>query len=61
VQPVSLKLLNAQGYTQRTVELTEEALYHRAELDINDIAEGVYLISAQSGKERVTKRVVKIN
>lgn len=58
--PVKLYLVNSVGIQQSSWQLTGESDYHKTQLNLSDFAEGVYLLQAEAGKEKVVKRVVKI-
>ena len=57
---LSLKLVNIIGKESGTWQLNEEATVHKTELNLSDLQGGVYLLQAQAGKQKVVKRVVKI-
>jgi hypothetical protein len=59
-QPLQLKLLNSVGQSSGEWQLTEPRTYHKTELNLSALTGGVYLLEAQAGKQRVVKKVVKI-
>ena len=58
--PLSLQLFNSMGQPSGTWQLSEEKTIHQTELDLTSLQGGVYMLQAQSGKEKAVKRVVKI-
>ena len=57
---LSLQLYNATGQAMSTWDLTEETTSHRQEIDMSVYKDGLYLLQAQAGKQKVVKRGVKI-
>lgn len=57
---VKLQLTNSIGIPLNNWQLSEKSNYHKTQLNLSDYAEGVYLLQAQAGKQKATKRVVKI-
>ena len=57
---LSLKLFNSIGKESGTWLLNEEVTFHKTELNMSDLTGGVYLLQGQAGKQKVVKRVVKI-
>ena len=57
---LSLKLFNSIGKESGTWLLNEEVTFHKTELNMSDLTGGVYLLQGQVGKQKVVKRVVKI-
>ena len=57
---LSLSLFNSVGKESGSWQLNEEATVHKTELNMSQLTGGVYLLQAQAGKQKVVKRVVKI-
>ncbi|MFN8357674.1 MAG: T9SS type A sorting domain-containing protein [Spirosomataceae bacterium] len=57
---LQLNLVNSVGQPSGTWQLQEVTTFHKTELDLSDLQGGVYLLQAQAGKQKVVKRVVKI-
>lgn len=55
-----LHLVNGVGIQQSSWQLTGESDDHKTQLNLSNFAEGVYLLQAEAGKQKATKRVVKI-
>ena len=55
-----LSLFNSIGKESGTWQLNEEATVHKTQLNMSELMGGVYLLQAQAGKQKVVKRVVKI-
>lgn len=55
-----LQLFNSIGKESGTWQLNEEATVHKTELNMSALTGGVYLLQAQAGKQKVVKRVVKV-
>ncbi|MFN8357666.1 MAG: T9SS type A sorting domain-containing protein [Spirosomataceae bacterium] len=57
---LQLNLINSIGKDSGTWQLQEVTTFHKTELNLADLQGGVYLLQAQAGKQKVVKRVVKI-
>ncbi len=57
---LKLQLFNSIGKESGTWQLNEESIIHKTELNMSELQGGVYLLQAQVGKQKVVKRVVKI-
>ena len=57
---LSLSLFNSIGKESGTWLLNEEATIHKTELNMSELTGGIHLLQAQAGKQKVVKRVVKI-
>jgi hypothetical protein len=57
---LSLKMFNSIGNDSGTWLLNEEVTFHKTELNMSELTGGVYLLQAQASKQKVVKRVVKI-
>ncbi|MFN8357658.1 MAG: choice-of-anchor Q domain-containing protein [Spirosomataceae bacterium] len=57
---LQLNLVNSVGKPSGAWQLNEVTTFHKTELNLADLQGGVYLLQAQAGKQKVVKRVVKI-
>ena len=57
---LSLQLFNSMGKESGTWQLNDESTVHKTELNMSELQGGVYVLQAQAGKQKVVKRVVKI-
>ncbi|MFN8357680.1 MAG: choice-of-anchor Q domain-containing protein [Spirosomataceae bacterium] len=57
---LQLNLVNSVGKDSGTWQLNEVSIFHKTELNLADLQGGVYLLQAQAGRQKVVKRVVKI-
>jgi hypothetical protein len=57
---LKLQLFNSIGNESGTWQLNEEATVHKTEVNMSELTGGVYLLQAQAGKQKMVKRVVKI-
>ncbi|MFN8357651.1 MAG: T9SS type A sorting domain-containing protein [Spirosomataceae bacterium] len=57
---LQLNLLNSVGKPSGAWQLNEVSPFHKTELNLADLQGGVYLLQAQADKQKVVKRVVKI-
>ena len=55
-----LQLYNSIGKESGIWQLNEETTVHKTELNMSELTGGVYLLQAQAGKQKVVKRVVKV-
>ncbi|MFN8357663.1 MAG: PKD-like domain-containing protein [Spirosomataceae bacterium] len=57
---LQLNLVNSVGKPSGAWQLNEVTTFHKTELNLSDLQGGVYLLQAQADKQKVVKRVVKI-
>ncbi|MFN8357653.1 MAG: PA domain-containing protein [Spirosomataceae bacterium] len=57
---LSLSLFNSIGKERGTWQLNEVRTLHKTELNMSELQGGVYLLQAQADKQKVVKRVMKI-
>ncbi|MFN8357677.1 MAG: T9SS type A sorting domain-containing protein [Spirosomataceae bacterium] len=57
---LQLNLVNSVGRNSGSWQLQEVSIFHQTELNLADLQGGVYLLQAQAGKQKVVKRIVKI-
>ncbi|MFN8357667.1 MAG: T9SS type A sorting domain-containing protein [Spirosomataceae bacterium] len=57
---LQLNLVNSVGKDRGAWQLEEISTFHKTELNLSALQGGVYLLQAQAGRQKVVKRVVKI-
>ncbi|MFN8357665.1 MAG: T9SS type A sorting domain-containing protein [Spirosomataceae bacterium] len=57
---LQLNLVNSVGKVSGAWQLEEISTFHKTELNLSALQGGVYLLQAQAGRQKVVKRVVKI-
>ena len=58
---VSVQVTDITGHVLRTVKFRKSQQSLRQQLDLRNVAAGVYLIQIEAGKRKVVKRLVKLN
>ncbi|MFN8357684.1 MAG: choice-of-anchor Q domain-containing protein [Spirosomataceae bacterium] len=57
---LQLNLVNSVGKNSGAWQLNEVSTFHQTELNLADLQGGIYLLQAQADKQKIVKRVVKI-